>query len=312
MKTTSLFFALCFGLTVAVQAQNVPNGNFENWTTYTGSSSAGPFSYELPDGWKTTDSISMAFTFGFTHSVVKESSEIQSGSFAMKLTGWSALGSPAPAAASNGDIDISTLTIVKGTPDTVRHATLNGHYRFAPVGGDTCYIMVSLLKWNTTSNQRDTIAYGQFQTDQATSGTVYSPFEVTLGYRSAINPDTMVMLITTSPLMLGSGHAGTVMYVDNIFFSGVVGIDEVSSIFKDIRVYPTPAKEVLHIRAELKSPAQITYRIYDLNGRIMTSDLLEPLETAVDIRQFPAGNYSLQLTDDSNNKLYSTQFPVIR
>ena len=45
---------------VLLLAQDVPNGGFEDWATFTGSGKTGSYNYDLPDFWKTTDSVSMA------------------------------------------------------------------------------------------------------------------------------------------------------------------------------------------------------------------------------------------------------------
>ncbi len=300
----SLFIILSCG---GISAQTVPNGGFENWTSVT----TGTYPFETPDFWKTTDSISLAASLGFVHSVVKEATEVHGGNYALKLTGWSALGSPVPAAASNGDIDIATLSIVKGTPDTVRHAKLNGHFKYIPIGSDTCDVMVSMLKWNSLTNSRDTIGYGKFSTNSATSGTNYSPFEITLDYSSTDKPDTMVILILTSPLLIGSGHVGTTLYIDDLSFTGVVGIDEVESIINTVELYPSPASSMITIRVDLKKPTPLVYSIYDLQGKYVVSEVLEPFETRVDVSQLPAGNYTLNLMDGTR-RAYFTSFLIAR
>jgi len=301
---TSLLFLFFVSGTFA---QAIPNGSFENWTTYT----SGSYVFETPDGWKTTDSITLAASAGFMHSAVKESAEVHSGNFALKLIGWTALGSPVPGAASNGDIDIGTLSIVKGTPDTVRHAKLLGQYRFEPIGGDTCYIMVAMMKRNSITNQRDTIGFGQFTASTASGGTGYSPFEIILNYNSTEKPDSMLIVLLTSPLRIGSGHVNTVLYVDNLSFNGVVGIDEIETNINSVELYPSPASTQMTIRVDLKKPVALIYSVHDVKGKHVISDVLEPYETSVNVSGLPAGNYTLNLLQ-GNARVYSTNFMINR
>lgn len=307
MKKTLLVLLTIILWGAVVSAQTVPNGGFENWTA----STTGTYAYELPDSWKTTDSASLAFTFGFSHSAEKDTFT-HGGDYALKLTGWITSLGTVPAAASNGDIDILTLSIIKGSPDTVRHAKLNGFYSYAPVGGDTCYIIVSLMKWNTATSSRDTIGYGQFTANSATPGPGYAPFTVNLAYNSWTEyPDTMVILLLTSPLAIGSGHAGTILYIDDLSFTGVVGIDEVQSNINSVDLFPSPASSTITIRVDLKKTTPLHFNIYDIRGKHVFSDVLEPNETSVDVSHFPVGNYKFQLMDGSK-QVYSSSFMINR
>ena len=306
-KILFAFLLFCISSSIT-SAQTVPNGGFEDWTANT----TGTYAYELPDQWKTTDSASLALTSGLFHSAVKESSLTHGGSYSLKLIGWATIFGNAPGAASNGDIDITTLSIIKGSADTVRHQKLNGFYIFSPVGGDTCHIIATLVKWNNSTNMRDTIATGAFSTNDATGTTAFSPFSVNFNYSNwTDNPDTMVVLILTSRLNVPSGNPGTSLYVDDLSFTGVVGIDEIASNINSVKLFPSPASSTMTIRVDLKQAQNLQYTIYDIAGKHVFSDVLEPYETRVDVSKFPPGNYSLHLKDGTKTA-YSTSFIINR
>ena len=308
MKKSLLTFIIFTFCTAFVNAQNVPNGSFEDWTPVT----TGTYAYELPNSWKTTDSASLALTSGVFHSAVKENTILHDGAFALKLSGWATIFGNAPGAASNGDIDITTLSIIKGTPDTVRHGKLNGFYSFAPLGGDRCFVIATLVKWNSTTNSRDTIAYGEFSTTDPTPAAAYSPFTIEMNYNSwTEHPDTMIILLLTSPLNIPSGTSGTTLYIDGLSFTGVVGINEIASNINSVQLYPSPATSIMTIRVDLKKARPLHYNIYDIRGKHIFSDALEPNETRVDVSNFPPGNYSLNIMDGSE-KAYSTTFIINR
>ncbi len=159
---------------------------------------------------------------------------------------------------------------------------------------------------------RDTIGYGEYSASTATSGTNYSPFTINFAYNSwTLFPDTMLILATTSPLAIGSAHAGTVLFIDNLSFTGVVGIDEIASNINSVQVYPSPASSLMTIRVDLKKSTPLVYSIYNLQGKHILSDVLEPYETHVDVSQFPAGNYTLRLKEGTQTA-YSTNFMISR
>src|SRR5437588_3176387 len=118
-----LLLIIIFSFSIQSKGQNVPNGDFENWTSY----GSGIDIYEKPDYWQTTDSFSILQGM---HSVTKDSlaADVHSGSYAMRLTPFTYAIFTIPGVASNGTINPTTLTIIGGTPDTVRHAMLSGWY----------------------------------------------------------------------------------------------------------------------------------------------------------------------------------------
>jgi hypothetical protein len=123
------------------KAQNVPNGDFENWTNY------GLYSY--PNLWRTTDSASASQVSGASHSVLQDSTpaDVWTGKYSMKMQSWSYLGlAEEPGAATNGTLNTNTYAFEGGTPDTVRHLVLTGWYLYSPAGGDSCTVSVTLSK----------------------------------------------------------------------------------------------------------------------------------------------------------------------
>src|SRR5437868_6643091 len=125
------FYTLIILLAVTIcNAQNVPNGDFEAWTSH------GTFSY--PDFWKTTDSISMKLTF--QHSATQETNlaNVYHGASAIKMVSWNAGFFIAPGAATNGDLNTNTFLFEGGSADTIRHDVLTGYYKYTSVSNDTC------------------------------------------------------------------------------------------------------------------------------------------------------------------------------
>jgi len=307
-------YLLCSFLLIATTFSfgQIPNGDFESWTTKVGTDIiGGTYNFDEPDFWKTTDSIAMAVSVGAVHSAQK-STNFHGGSFAISLTGWNAFGQNAPGAASNGDINVTTVSIVKGTPDSVKHNKLTGFYQFTPVSGDTAVIDCSLLRYNWTTSTRDTMAYGHLEITTATAA--YTLFDLPLIFRdTTVAPDSMVILLSTSPFKLGSGHAGTNLLVDDLAFIGIVGVDEPSNPVHSVNIYPSPVNNLLNVDLKLDRSVQLQYDIYDLSGRIILNGKIESEKLSVDVRSLAIGNYMIVLNDSQNQKRYfSSKFSIER
>jgi len=296
MKKSILFLIVTYLVSFELKAQNVPNGGFENWTSFG--------LYEMPDSWQTTDSISL--TQG-THSVTKETVNIHSGTYAMKLTPFTYI-LTIPGTASNGHINYSTLAIEGGTPDTVRHAKLDGWYQFAPVSNDSCTILVTLYKWNSSTSMRDVVGGGAFCTQ--TAAATYTPFEITLDYASSSTPDSVLIVVYSSAL--GGSHMGTVLYVDDLSFSGIAGVNELPASVQSIHVYPVPAGNELNVDLALSKKVRSSFVITDVSGRKMISHAMNQSKEKIDISALASGNYFYNLVDDGGNNLSTGKFTVSR
>ena len=293
----------------------VPNGGFETWVPYG--------VVQVPSSWNTTDSISFTNPIP-QHSASQEIAEVQSGTASLRLTSWTFYVTPGPlpfvpglpGCASTGSviIDAGTFTITPtgGTPDNVAHAMLNGYYKYSPVNSDTGSIEVLLSHYNNATSSKDTIATGIFQT---TGQATYTQFSILLSRKNIGDPDTALIWIQSSPrapiaIGNGPGETGSSLQVDSLYYTGLIGVDEISSAIQSVSLYPVPAVNVLNIRMELLKTVDLTYRIYDVKGQLVASDLIEPKVTAVDLSAFATGTYYLNVLDQQNKVQYTTHFSV--
>jgi hypothetical protein len=304
MKKLILLFFVILSYSIKSNAQNVPNGDFETWLSF----GSGLTAYNRPDLWQTTDSFSTYLVTGPQHSVTWETSSVYHGTSAMKLTPFThPLGFTVPGAASNGQINTTTIQIIGGTPDVVRHQTLSGWYQYSPVGGDVSSISVALFKRNGAT--RDTVAKGVFTPSAAVA--TYTQFQINLTYLSAIDPDSMLITIYGGPVALGAAHTGTVLLVDSLNFSGVVsGVNDIPAVLNSVRVYPVPASNDLTVSVDLKKNIQASFEIVDLNGKRVLIHNMNSNEEKIDISELNNGNYFYNLLDEKANKLSSGKFSV--
>ena len=323
MKKTILIFLIIFSCIVKLTAQNaVPNAGFENWSPFfTGT--APPRSYELPDQWKTTDSITVANSpTGFIHSATKEISLIYSGSYSLHLQSWSyyfgttPFVNGIPGCATNGDVlvDVPNTAIypISGTADTVLHAQLNGFYRYAAGGSgqDTGSVEICMFKRNASTGNRDTVATGK--TYLINQGT-YTQFGVNLSlYGSASStPDSMLIWIQSSPRNpLGSGQTGSILLIDSLTFSGILGVNDNPGIVNSVHIYPIPAVDLVTVEIDFKKSARSTFELIDIAGRKVLSHEMNSTSEKINLSGLNTGNYFYHLLDDFGNKLSSGKIAV--
>jgi hypothetical protein len=201
---------LLFLFSTQIFGQELPNGDFENWTKV--------LTYENPDLWDTPNQESATtMTFGVT----KESSDVVSGNHAivLKTVQLPFVNIVIPGFATLADFTINMTTqnfeIIGGEPFSHRPNYVVGYYKFAPQGGDNCLIGILLSKYNNAEGKIDTIAGGIFESGDAKSEWTY--VEIPLEYISMENPDTLNVVILSSSDE-NNMNVGTTLKVDSLAF----------------------------------------------------------------------------------------------
>jgi hypothetical protein len=301
-----LLIAFLFLTGIFGSIAQVPNGSFENWISYSGTSIIGfPFSGEYPTGWQTSDSLFQYVSA--PHSAVREGTDKCDQLFSIKLTSVTALGTTGPGTATNGVVESPTL-IDKGTPDTTRYQELSGCYKYTPSGSDHGIISAYLLKWNTSTSLRDTVATAILTTNATTGVT---NFQTDFIYREIYKPDTMLIILLSSP-GIGNAVDGSTLIVDKVALSGWVGINEANSQIKSVRLFPFPASSQLTVDVDLAHAIRMNYEIMDIAGKKITTDKMQSTTQKIDVSQLAPGNYFITLRDDNGKQLYSGKFSVAR
>ena len=234
-------------LSLTVSAQ-IPNAGFENWTGGN------------PDGWISNN------VPGFIETIT-QSNNAHSGSYAVRGEVVNAFGVPFPPSLFAGD----TTSGVVGFPISQRHASLTGYYQFQPIGGDAMLVSAAIY---ATSGQ-DTMVVGGGSEFLPATGSTYTQFSMPLFY-SPGTPEPeyasiYFFLVDTS--FTGQPHIGSAMLIDDLAFSGVVGIEDGSATVPDGIVleqnYPNPFNPSTTIEYDLKQAAKVTLDVYNLLGEKM-------------------------------------------
>jgi len=290
-----------FAATAAFAQNEIPNPDFENWTTG-GIVILG--TYENPDGWETIN----ATTYALGIQTVTKTSDpqfVKSGNHALRLETFffAPLNRPAQGGATTGEINILEETIDGGVPFNLRPSALQGWYQYYPVGTDTATMAILLSKWNTDLGVKDTVGYGLFRTADPVSE--YTQFTAELEYFLEDDPDSMIVgLVCSGQFEPG---IGSVMYADDLsLIFNPVAVNE--SAQKRALLFPNPANDV--VRFNLPEAARAIVR--NTAGQIVLQQILSNSSGEISLIDLPKGLYLVQFFDVDEKHLATSKLSIGR
>jgi len=237
------FTLLGLSLFLTEHAQTIPCPGFETWVN----SNESGATYLVPQNWVTVDQLQNAFTPTYTGTSTFRTTSSQAGQYAAMmqttLNGSDTVSGGLISTASINDV-FNAIFGGGGTYGfqyTTRSANLQGYFKFTKVGGDTGKIMVIMTKWNSTLQQRDTLAMvPEFMLGTNTAS--YTLFSIPLTYSLNLFPDTCAIVAALDGPNGGESHVGSQFFLDGLTFVGTVpvGISELLGGNELIRVYPNP------------------------------------------------------------------------
>lgn len=273
----------------------IPNNGFEDWSNPSGAS------YQNPTGWGTSNEVGAQLPSPFVN-VTKETTDVGAGASSIKLETVNIIITNVAGVALTGVINYqTTLNFSGGFPYTSRPGSLTGKMKYLPAAAtDSSFIYAVLFKWNSAQNKRDTIAIATLITGAANN---WTNFGAALNYSLPDNPDSALILISSSKGFLGS--AGSKLWVDDLAFQYSAGTEDIYN--NNITVFPNPAQNVLYLNA---IPGQ--YRqaaIYNYAGMLIMNHTVQG--NALDISALPNGTYILSV-NETDGSISRTIFTVAR
>ena len=294
-----LAMLFCFTALIKLAAQ--PNGGFENWST--------EFSYEEPDEWQTLNPMSLTTPPNPLCAFKAIGSDKHSGNYALKIKSVYMNHNLAPGiipdtfgCAFKGIITVSPISFKPGYPYTGRPEKLEFWSKYFPVGNDSGRADVILKKWNGT--HVDTVASGEIV---IAGSPVYSKYEVNLVYRTSELPDSAVIAFFSSDIL--NARVGSTLFVDDVLFTGWVGISDISKPDK-LKIYPNPAKEEITI--ETGTDGADNVRVISSIGSEIGVYGVDNQSAIIDVREFPGANYFFEIRNDKNKVLGAGKFSVVK
>lgn len=271
---------------ISYSQQQLPNNDFENWTTYTvgvddpPSETQDAIPYEvdslLGGIWGSGNTLIDTLDEVGIDLFLKDTSYSYSGSHAALLRTQMIGPLPATGTLWTGfigklfDLNAPLFGAKTGIPFTDTPSNLKGYYDYKSVNGDSCRVECYMTKWNTSSNKRDTIGWGEFWTDQTSGG--FEAFDVPMLYAYANpDPDTLITVFLSSYGGVDfRGQEGSTFIVDSVYFEYdpiTVSSPEYTHEL-DVSVYANNREVIINAPEILKNAS---VDIYDVHGKLILS-----------------------------------------
>ncbi|MEI7597166.1 MAG: PCMD domain-containing protein [Bacteroidota bacterium] len=244
-----IVFSALFFYSIFINAQSIPNADFENWETL----GSGMNSYQEPTNWNTLNSDLSSY---FVSADVTKSSDSHAGISSAKLETKSVAGIITPAVLTLGTI-YATGTFDRdvrgGVPCSQKPLLFEGWYKFSSQGSDKAYIASIMYKYNNITKKQDTVGAAIFM--PSTSISQYTKFSVSFDYNSYMpneTPDSMNIVITSSyKYSVTSSNVGTILLVDDLGLSFNSGVEQQNN--NNCRVTYSPSKSIIIDRTSANS-----------------------------------------------------------
>ncbi|MEN9522893.1 MAG: hypothetical protein RL065_1270 [Bacteroidota bacterium] len=240
--STLLFFSINFSFA------QIPNYDFEIWTSAGG--------YEDPSSWSTMNYLTNTSAI---YTCIKASPSFNSQNFIFLITRLVPGIGLVKGRIVSGEMDTTTSLVTTGFPFTERPIGLNYYFQFMNADPtDSAFVSVTLTKWNSQLNKRDTIGTG-LQTYNSMNHS-WSLGQCGINYHSSLNPDTACIEISASSTF---PQDGSFIYIDELSFYGLAS---------DI-LSPSNSAGQFHI-SQTQNSIFVTTNIRELSSTICIFDLL--------------------------------------
>jgi hypothetical protein len=187
----------------------------------------------------------------------------------------------------------SVQSINGGVAFTDRPDKFTGYWEYEPAaGGDSAWAYIKL--WQ---NDGTIIAEDEVLADASTGGE-YAKFEVDINYLTMDDPDSMLVIVSTSR-WARAGNVGSTMFLDSL---GLIYVEEPPSGISEhlglaINVFPNPASSWIQMENPHHEAAMLS--IYNSMGqRMMVQQLNARQNQAIDISGLNPGAYLFRLESE--------------
>ncbi|MES2478356.1 MAG: T9SS type A sorting domain-containing protein [Bacteroidota bacterium] len=295
------------GLLNAANAQTIVSADMETWNTY--KSGSIPVTMEKPTGWASSDSvicpIVYLMTSSYTPRVSKSTTVFHSTTTSAKLETPST--DTFPTLITNAAIKINLTTYAYsysgGTPVTKRINFVKSWAQYQHgSANDTGRMLVYATKVGIAAGGKDSVI-GQGEAD-ITSTSTFLQKTVYIKYVDATTvPDRIIVAFQSSRLAVRP--AGTILYVDDVTISDPTGIETPLINDENIKVFPNPALNQLHISADINESLNIV--LYNTTGQAVLHQQINQ-EADINVSALSAGNYVYVISGTDGHKFYSATF----
>lgn len=311
------FLSLALALTVAmcVQAQNLPDGSFENWTSY--EAEAGQYWDYSTDVLRTLNSLYEIPPDPFTCELTAfRDTNAYDGDYAISLTsrwfGVNAIFVPGALATLSEDFVSEYLDNPEHTINTKQQHTfkpwrVTGYYKYEPVNGDSAVIALDFYRNNTKLSTCEPYKIREAHSE-------WTPFEIVTGLETQAMGVTHVSMIFASSAAYDfaaleecKGQENSTLYLDKLEFLYESGLVEPLMPVVKTSVYPNPSSEV--VRFDFNKDVNARLVIYNINGAEIGTMNVGGSYVDYNVTSMSNGTYLYRVIED-NTILSSGKFVV--
>ncbi len=279
-----------------------PNAGFENWHN--------EYSFEVPDGWQTLNLMSIVPPNPVSAFKVSGLDK-HSGNYALMIKTvffpnnfFHDYIGDSTGSAFTGKVIVSPVSYKYGFPYTERPEKLEFWCKYTPVGNDTGGVGVMLTKWNGIS--RDTFALSAVN---ITTTTAYTLFQVNLNYYSTAPPDSASIIFVSSKLP-STARVNSKIYIDDVAFTGDVGVEKYNFFSDKVKIFPNPATDVLTVNAQFDEASIV--KVMDALGKSAGEYKIQNYNTKINTSTFTEGIYFYEIDDKKGGILTKGKFNIIK
>lgn len=305
-----ILFAAAFTFT-GMSAFAQSNGGFESW--------ASTFSEpQEPVGWITANVFASPFvsTLNPTSAYKDSLGNKFAGSYAMKLKTVVLVNNPDPTTipdtigvAIEGSVTLfPSFAIVDRIPYTARPNAIHFAAKYTPNGLDTSWVYMELTKWNTSLMRRDTIGFMGMMIPPSSNFVVYTP--PIIYYTNHMNqfPDSLALAFSSSSNY--TPKPGSLLWADDIYFTGWNGVQDLSSASISLSAFPNPAKEMITISTDAENAASL--KVFDCIGKTIGTFEMNNGTYGLNTSMFMPGNYFYSVIDKNGTVLGGNTFTITK
>lgn len=282
---TTCFLLASAGLLNAQTNTELPNNQFDNWSS----------SYN-PDSWGTVES---AFNsdFGIT---VKDVNDKKNGAASLKLITGQLNGSAQYGLASIGSTSYQTNPHgirIQGIPYTSRPDTLWLLYKYTTPGSDTAAVQMGLYT-NPTGGQQNFSLQVNYAILPKAEWTLRA-FKLSSRYTNTQTPDSIIFNLYSSATN-ASRMIGSTLQVDGVYFNnpgGVTSIQDLGNTSTNLHIYPNPANgNYISLKTETNLKGY-QFELHSVSGKEVKRFKLDRPDVLFDISTLSSGAYLWLLVD---------------
>lgn len=264
-----------FSNSLQVKAQVLPNPDFEQVVNVSG--------VDHPVGWSANPNGTSVSTMS------------HAGNYSLAVWNWYYY---SPGYAQNGAEHWIPEAYKGGTPYTAKAIKLTGFYHYDTTGtdsdNDSAFIAVLLKKYNTGTQQVDTVGYGMLRLPHHAPGdNSFASFEVPItDLQPGINPDSIVVFVRSSEngFCSTSGNGNCLyFYVDQLALETIMGTTDLEGNEMNILLYPNPANDLLTL--QFNDVAKRELFIYTSNGALVYSEQFSASKKEINTSSLSSGLY---------------------